>query len=89
MSELSKQIINQYRSFYLCLIEIEVSRLSFKMSNVFCPVPERELTSQQKTELAGIADGCRNVLNKLEETLGKYRELSSVPQSIGKSVKES
>jgi hypothetical protein len=48
---------------------------------------ERELTSQQKTELAGIADGCCNVLNKLEETLGKYRELSSVPQSVSKRVK--
>jgi hypothetical protein len=37
--------------------------------------------------LDDIADGCRNVLDKLEKTLHKYRELSPVPENAGKKVK--
>jgi Cdc6-like AAA superfamily ATPase len=37
--------------------------------------------------LRDIADGCHNVLDKLEKTLDKYHELSSVPESVGKRVK--
>jgi hypothetical protein len=38
--------------------------------------------------LHDIADGCRNTLDKLEETLNKYRELSSGAESVGKRVKK-
>ena len=34
-----------------------------------------------------IADGCRNVLDKLGKTLDKYSELKSNPESVGKKVK--
>jgi hypothetical protein len=37
--------------------------------------------------LYNIADGCRNVLNKLEKTLDKYGELGTVPEGVGKRVK--
>lgn len=34
-----------------------------------------------------IADGCSNVLDKLEKTLDRYGELKSSPESVGKKVK--
>jgi hypothetical protein len=48
-------------------------------------LPERELTSQQKTELDNIAKGCFNVLTKLKETLEKYQELDSDPNTFGRT----
>jgi hypothetical protein len=44
-------------------------------------LPERELTSQQKTELDNVAKGCFNVLTELKETLKKYQELDSDPKT--------
>jgi hypothetical protein len=40
------------------------------------------LTSQQQTELHDTAEGCRNVLETLNEILGKYQELDSNPKTF-------
>jgi tRNA C32,U32 (ribose-2'-O)-methylase TrmJ len=48
---------------------------------------EPDLNAQQKTELREIADGCLNVLQKLEETLDKYGELKPGSGSMGKRMK--
>lgn len=42
---------------------------------------EPDLTAQQKAELRVISDGCLDVLQKLEQTLAKYSELSLAPSS--------
>jgi CRISPR/Cas system-associated protein Cas10 (large subunit of type III CRISPR-Cas system) len=47
-------------------------------------LPERELTSQQKTELDNVANGCFDVLTTLKETLKKYQELDSDPKTTGR-----
>ena len=65
-----------------------VRSLSIVLQDVEVVLPERELTSQQKADLHGIADGCRNVLDELEKLLDKYRELDSCPESVGKRVKK-
>jgi peptidoglycan hydrolase CwlO-like protein len=65
-----------------------VRSLSIVLQDVEVVLPERELTSQQKADLHGIADGCRNVLDELEKLLDKYRELESCPESVGKRVKK-
>jgi hypothetical protein len=46
------------------------------------------LTSQQQTELQDIAEGCRNVLIKLKETLEKYQELDSNPKTFGRKTQK-
>jgi hypothetical protein len=38
--------------------------------------------------LHNVADGCRNVLEQLEKTLDKYRELGSSPEGVGRRVKK-
>ena len=48
---------------------------------------EPDLNTQQKNELKAIADGCLNVLEKLEQTLDKYSEPKSGPRSVGSRVK--
>jgi hypothetical protein len=70
-----------------CLID-RVRSLSIVLQDVEVVLPERELTSQQKTELHNIADGCRTVLDKLEKTLEKYRELGSGSKGVGRRVKK-
>jgi hypothetical protein len=65
-----------------------VRSLSIVLQDVEVVLPERELTGQQKADLHGIADGCRNVLDELEKLLDKYRELDSCPESVGKRVKK-
>ncbi|KAN0073916.1 hypothetical protein V8E54_007853 [Elaphomyces granulatus] len=44
---------------------------------------EPDLNTQQKNELKAIANGCLNVLEKLEQTLDKYSELKSGSGSVG------
>jgi hypothetical protein len=59
-----------------------IKSLSIVLRDIDDILPHRELTSQQKTELDGIAKGCRNVLEELETILdpdaktlgGKSRE---------------
>lgn len=81
MSHLSRAL--HEAKYLICRIR----SLSIVLQDVEVILPERELTSQQKIELHDITDGCRNVLDKLEKTLGKYRELISVPESVDQRVK--
>lgn len=60
-----------------------VRSLAIVLQDVEVVVPKRELTSEQKTELAGIAQGCRNVLKEIERTLDGYQELDSSGKSFG------
>jgi hypothetical protein len=64
-----------------------VRSLSIALQDVEIVLPEQELTSQQETELQDIAERCHNVLERLESTLDKYGELSSVPEGVGKKPK--
>jgi hypothetical protein len=60
------------------------------LSNVLRDIedlPGQELNSQQTTELHDIAEGCRNVLAKLNETLEKYQELDSDPKTFGRKAR--
>jgi peptidoglycan hydrolase CwlO-like protein len=68
-------LINRVRSLSIVLQDVEVV------------LSEPDLNTQQKTELREIADGCLNVLKKLEKTLDKYGELKSGSGSIGKRIK--
>jgi len=61
-----------------CLI-FRVRSLSIILENVKAALSQRDLTSEQKKELASIFVGCYNVLNTLKETLDKYQELDSDP----------
>jgi hypothetical protein len=54
-----------------------VKVLSNLLRDVDDVLPQRDLTSQQKTDLDEIAQGCYDVLRKLEEALDKYQELDS------------
>jgi len=60
-----------------------VRSLSIVLQDVDDVLPQRELGNQQKTELNGIAQGCRNVLEELEQTLNKYQELDSSVKGFG------
>jgi tRNA C32,U32 (ribose-2'-O)-methylase TrmJ len=60
------------------------------LSNVLRDIedlPRQELNSQQTTEFHDIAEGCHNVLAKLNETLEKYQELDSDPKTFGRKVR--
>ena len=65
-----------------------VRSLSIVLQDVEVVLSERELTSQQKMELHVIAENCREVLNTLEKTLGKYHELASTSEEVGKRAKK-
>ncbi len=60
-----------------------IKSLSTVLRDVDDVLPQRELTSQQKTELDDIAKRCRNVLEELEKTLDKHQELDSCAKSLG------
>jgi hypothetical protein len=63
-----------------------VKILSNVLRDVDDVLPQRDLTTQQKTDLDEIAQGCYNVLKNLKETLDKYQELDSRANGInGKS----
>jgi hypothetical protein len=64
-----------------------VKSLSNVLRDIDDLLPERELTSQQHTELYDIAKGCRNVLKNLNETLEKYQELDSTPNTFGRKAR--
>ncbi|KAH6705255.1 ankyrin repeat-containing domain protein [Leptodontidium sp. MPI-SDFR-AT-0119] len=68
-------------------ISDEVRSLSIVLQDLEVVLSEPDLSTQQKTELREIADGCLNVLKKLEETLDKYGELKSGSGSVGKRIK--
>ena len=60
-----------------------VRSLSIILQDVEVVVPQRDLTSQQKTELEEIVQRCGNVLEELGKTLDKYQELDSSSKSLG------
>jgi hypothetical protein len=60
-----------------------VRSLSIILQDVEVLVPQRDLTSQQKTELEEIVQRCGNVLEELGEILDKYQELDSRSKSLG------
>jgi len=64
-----------------------VKSLSKFLRDIDDLLPERELTSQQQTELDDIAKGCRSVLKNLNETLEKYHELDSNPKPLGRKAR--
>jgi septation ring formation regulator EzrA len=64
-----------------------VRSLSIVLQDVEVVLSEPDLTTQQKTELREIADGCLNVLQKLEQTLDKYSELNPGSSRIKNRVK--
>ena len=70
------------RSLQLPLIRVK--NLSNVLRDIEDFLPERTLSSQQTTDLQGIAEECRNVLSTLKETLEKYQELKTSPTEIGK-----
>jgi peptidoglycan hydrolase CwlO-like protein len=59
-----------------------VKLLSNVLRDVDDMLPQRCLTSQQEKDLDEIAQGCYNVLKKLEEKLENYQELDSSVKSI-------
>jgi hypothetical protein len=59
-----------------------VKVLSNVLRDVDDVLPQRDITSSQKKDLDEIAQGCYNVLKKLEETLDKYQELDSSVKGI-------
>jgi hypothetical protein len=57
-----------------------VRSLSIILDDVKVVLPQRDLTSERRKELVSITVGCYNVLNELDEALGKYQELGSDPK---------
>jgi hypothetical protein len=45
--------------------------------------------ASRKTEFNNVAKGCFNVLTKLKETLEKYQELDSDPNTFGRTFSKS
>lgn len=52
-----------------------VKSLSNILRDIDDILPQRDLADRQKTELGEIAQGCRDVLKELENTLDRYQEL--------------
>jgi hypothetical protein len=71
----------------LLFYSIRVKNLSNILRDIEDFLPERELTSQQVTDLQDIAEGCRSVLNALRQTLEKYQELETSPKDLGKKAR--
>jgi hypothetical protein len=65
---------------HLRILILQFNRVK-SLSNVLRDIEDipdwQKPTTQQKTELEDIAVGCRNVLEELKDTLGKYQELDS------------
>ena len=53
------------------------------LQNISICLSQRQPTSQQTTELDDIAQGCRNVLEELEDTLNSYDRLASTAKGLG------
>jgi NACHT domain len=64
-----------------------VRSLSIVLQDVEVVLFERQLTSQQEMELHVIAKSCREVLNSVEQTLGKYRDLASASEEVGQRAR--
>ncbi|UPL02096.1 hypothetical protein LCI18_013030 [Fusarium solani-melongenae] len=64
-----------------------VRSLSIVLSDVDVTVSETELDVYQRSDLQHLVSSCRDVLERLEETLDKYRDLNSGNGRLGSRVK--
>jgi hypothetical protein len=85
--DISDEYVPQaYDSFPLTSWFDRVRSLSITLQDVDVVLYEGELNDHQKKDLKDIIDACRNVLDELERTLEKYRELELRQRDIGKRV---
>ncbi|KFY84554.1 hypothetical protein V500_09211 [Pseudogymnoascus sp. VKM F-4518 (FW-2643)] len=85
-NKIRQQFVNSPEQFKA--IATEVRSLSIVLQDVDIVLSERELTSQQKTELDGIVQGCYDLLEELKITLDRYQELEpGAKNSNGRSRK--
>ncbi|KAL2671363.1 hypothetical protein Neosp_013948 [[Neocosmospora] mangrovei] len=68
-------------------ISNEVRSLSIVLSDVEVSVSESELDAWQRADLQAIVSSCRDVLEALEDTLDKYRDLNLGKERLGNRVK--
>ncbi|KAF7555607.1 hypothetical protein G7Z17_g2037 [Cylindrodendrum hubeiense] len=68
-------------------ISDEVRSLSIVLQDVELIIAEQEPDLSEKADLEIIANGCRNVLEDLENTLSKYYELRTEPKGFGRGIK--
>jgi peptidoglycan hydrolase CwlO-like protein len=81
MSEVPQQSVFSFQVLFAHFTRVR--SLSIVLQNIKVILSHQQLTSRQKTELENIAQGCRNVLEELEETLDSYEELASSAKSLG------
>ncbi|KAL2014011.1 hypothetical protein VTN00DRAFT_1536 [Thermoascus crustaceus] len=83
-NKIRKQFVDAPRQFKG--ISDEIKSLSTVLRDIEDVLTQRDLTSEQKAELDGIAKGCRHVLEQLDKELDKYMELDSSSKTLsGKS----
>ncbi|KAJ4229089.1 hypothetical protein NW759_003815 [Fusarium solani] len=68
-------------------ISNEVRSLSIVLSDVDVTVSETELDAYQRSDLQHLVSSCRDVLETLEDTLDKYRDLHPGSGRLGSRVK--
>jgi hypothetical protein len=68
-------------------MSVRLRSLHIVLEDIEVVLPGRELTDPQKAELREIADGCRNVIKELEETLVKYEQVGEASDRISKRAK--
>ncbi|RMJ13402.1 hypothetical protein CDV36_006950 [Fusarium kuroshium] len=69
-------------------ISNEVRSLSIVLSDVEVTVSESELDAYQRNDLQHVINSCRDVLERLEDTLDKYRDLHADKGILGSRVKK-
>src|SRR4051812_24634830 len=82
MSESIKRSVYEY----LLIHSIGSGALSSSSKMSKSSYPNECSPASMKTELAGIAQGCRNTLKEIERTLDGYRELNSSGKSFGGKI---
>lgn len=65
-----------------------VRNLSIVLQDVKLILTERKPEPEEKADLESIANGCRKVLEDLQKTLDKYRELGREPKGFGRGMKK-
>ncbi|KFX88524.1 hypothetical protein V490_07578 [Pseudogymnoascus sp. VKM F-3557] len=74
-NKIRQRFVNSPEQFKAIATEVRSLSIVLQDADVF--LPENELTSQQKTDLDGIVQGCRDLLEELQIALDKYQELDS------------
>jgi hypothetical protein len=87
-NDISDECVSQLDNHLMLTISSHrVRSLSIVLQDVEVSLSHRQLSSQEKVKLTDIAHGCKNVLDKLGETLDKYGELETSPKSVRKELK--